>query len=148
MCAYIKDYQKAIKEGEYKMTETKALTKVEEKRSWEEALEKESWVAPLIDIYETNEDYHLVANMPGVAKEDVKVKLEDGDLVIMGRTNFLGELKQKFLMKEIDSSNYYRKFNLSDSVDEKRIDANLENGRLYVHLPKVERVKPKTIDIK
>jgi len=130
------------------MEETKALTRVEERRSWEEALEKESWVAPLIDIYETNDDYFLVANMPGVAKEDVKVKIEEGDLVIMGRTNFLGEFQRKYLVKEIDSSNYYRKFKLSDSVDENKIDAKLENGKLLVHLPKVERVKPKTIEIK
>ena len=130
------------------MEETKALTKVEERRSWEEALEKESWVAPLIDIYETNDDYFLVANMPGVAKEDVKVKVEEGDLVIMGRTDFLGEFQRKYLMKEIDSSNYYRKFKLSESVDEDKIDAKLENGKLFVHLPKVERVKPKNIEIK
>ena len=130
------------------MENTNAITKVEEKRNWEEALEQESWVAPMVDIYETNDDYYLVANMPGVTKEDVKVKLEDGDLVIMGRVNFLGEMKKKYLMKEIDSSNYFRKFKLSDSVDEDKIDAKLENGRLFVFLPKVERVKPKTIEIK
>jgi HSP20 family protein len=130
------------------MEDTKALTKVEDKRSWEEALEKESWVAPLVDIYETTDDYNLVANMPGVSREDVKIKIEEGDLVIMGRTNFLGELQHKFLMKEIDSSNYYRKFKISESIDEDKIDAKLENGRLYVHLPKVERVKPRTIEIK
>lgn len=130
------------------MENTNAVTKVEEKRNWEDALEQESWVAPMVDIYETNDDYYLVANMPGVAKEDVKVKLEDGDLVIMGRVNFLGEMKKKYLMKEIDSSNYFRKFKLSDSVDEDKIDAKLENGRLFVFLPKVERVKPKTIEIK
>lgn len=129
------------------MEDTKALTKVEEKRSWEEALEKESWVAPLVDIYETNDDYFLVANMPGVEKEDVKVKIEEGDLVIMGRVNFLGEMKKKYLMKEIDSSNYYRKFKLSESVDNDKINAKMENGRLNVHLPKVERIKPKTIEI-
>ena len=130
------------------MENTKALTTVEEKRNWEEALEQESWVAPMVDIYETNDDYYLIANMPGVAKEDVKVKLEEGDLVIMGRVNFLGEMKKKYIMKEIDSSNYFRKFKLSDSVDEDKIDAKLENGRLFVFLPKVERVKPKTIEIK
>jgi HSP20 family protein len=130
------------------MEETKALTTVEEKRSWEEALEKESWVAPLVDIYETNDDYYLVANMPGVEKENVKVKIEEGDLVIMGRVNFMGEMKRKYIMKEIDSSNYYRKFKLSDSVDNEKINAKMESGRLLVHLPKVERIKPKTIEIK
>lgn len=130
------------------MEDIKALTTVDEKRNWEEALEREAWAAPMVDIYETNDDYYLVANMPGVSKEDVKVKLEDGDLVIMGRVNYLGELNRKYLMKEIDSSNYFRKFKLSDSVDKDKIDAKLENGRLLVYLPKVERVKPKNIEIK
>ena len=130
------------------MEETKALTTVEEKRSWEEALENESWVAPMVDIYETHDDYFLVANMPGVSKEDIQVKIEDGDLIIMGRLDFTTEMQRKYIMKEIDSSNYYRKFKLSDSVNESKIDAKLDNGRLYVNLPKVERVKPKTIQIK
>ena len=129
------------------MEETKNIATVEETKSWDEALEQESWVAPLVDIYETNDEYYLVGNMPGVAKEDVKLKIEEGNLIIMGRANNLGELDQKYLMKEIDSNNYYRKFKLSDSVDETKIDAKLENGRLLVHLPKVERVKPKTIEI-
>lgn len=129
------------------MEETNLLTNVEEKRSWEEALEKESWVAPLIDIYETNDDYFIVANMPGVNKEDVKIKVEDGDLVIMGRINFSDVLNKKYLLKEIDPSNYYRKFKLSDSINEEKIVATLENGRLQINLPKLERVKPRTIEI-
>ena len=130
------------------MEETKEMTQVVENRSWEEALEKESWVAPLIDIYETEDDYYILASMPGVKKEDVKIKIEDGDLVLMGRINYAEEMNKKYLLKEIDPSNYYRKFKLSDSVDEEKIVAKLENGRLQVHLPKVERVKPRTIEIK
>lgn len=130
------------------MENTNQLTKVEETKTWEDALEKESWVAPLIDIYETNDDFFLVANMPGVSREDVKVKIEEGDLIIMGRINFKDEMSRKYILKEIDSSNFYRKFKLSESVDEEKIDAKLENGRLTIHLPKVERVKPKTIEIK
>jgi HSP20 family protein len=139
---------KSKNKGDITMEETKALTRVEEKRSWEEALEMESWVAPMVDIYETEDDYFLVANMPGVSREDVKVKIDDGDLIIMGRLDFPSEIQRKYLMKEIDSSNFYRKFKLSESVDDGKIDAKLENGRLMVHLPKVERVKPKTIEIK
>ncbi|MBK7106200.1 MAG: Hsp20/alpha crystallin family protein [Ignavibacteriae bacterium] len=130
------------------MEDTKVLTQVDETKSWEEALETESWVAPLIDIYETNDDYFIVANMPGVNKEDVKIKVEDGDLVIMGRTNFSDVLNKKYLLKEIDPSNYYRKFKLSDSVNEEKIVASIDNGRLTINLPKVERVKPRTIEIK
>ena len=48
---------------------------VTNKKSWDEALERESWIAPLVDIYETQDDYFLSAQMPGVKKEDVKMKL-------------------------------------------------------------------------
>ncbi|MCB0732882.1 MAG: Hsp20/alpha crystallin family protein, partial [Ignavibacteriae bacterium] len=74
------------------MEQTKELTQVDEKRSWEDALEQESWVAPLVDLYETNDDYFIVAAMPGVGKEDVKVKVEDGNLIIMGRINYMEEM--------------------------------------------------------
>ncbi len=130
------------------MTDTKELTKVEETNSWEHALENESWMAPLVDIYETDNDYYLIANMPGVKREDVKIKLEDGDLIIMGRKHLADEENRRYLMKEIDSGNYYRKFNLSESIDDEKIEAAMENGILKIHLPKVERVKPKTIEIK
>ncbi len=130
------------------MAETKEYTKVEESNSWEYALENESWIAPLVDIYETDDDYVLIANMPGVNREDVKIKLEDGDLIIMGRKRSTEVENRRYLMKEIDSSNYYRKFKLSESVDDDKIDASMEKGRLKIHLPKVERVKPKTIEIK
>ncbi|PID58972.1 MAG: heat-shock protein Hsp20 [Ignavibacteriae bacterium] len=130
------------------MEETKDLVKVNETRSWEDAIEKESWIAPMVDIYETSDDYNLVANMPGVTKENVKIKVEEESLIIMGRTDFLAEISKKYIVKEIDSSNYYIKFKLADSVNSDKIDAKMENGRLYVTLPKLERVKPRTIEIK
>ncbi len=110
-------------------------------------MKKNRGLRHLIDIYETNDDYFIVANMPGVSKEDVKIKVEDGDLVIMGRINFSDVLNKKYLLKEIDPSNYYRKFKLSDSINEEKIVATLENGRLTINLPKLERVKPRTIEI-
>jgi HSP20 family protein len=130
------------------MTDKKEMVDVKTKRSWDEALEKESWVAPLIDIYETTDDYFLTAQMPGVSKEDMKIKLEEGHLVIMGRVNYNETDDRKYVMKETETGNFYRRFKISDSIDEQIIDATLENGILHVKLPKHDRVKPKTIEIK
>jgi HSP20 family protein len=137
------------------MTETKEMVResvpmgeVKTKKSWEEALEKESWIAPLIDIYETIDDFFLTAQMPGVKKEDVKIKLEEGNLVIMARIDYEMNTIHKYVLKEIETGNFYRRFKISDSIDESRIDAKLDNGILNVKLPKHERVKPKTIEIK
>ena len=130
------------------MVDNKDAVAVQEKKSWDEALEKESWVAPLVDIYETNDDFFLEAYMPGVSKENTKIKLEDGNLVLMGRIDYAVAIAKKFVLKETETGNYYRKFKISQSIDESKIDASLENGILRVKLPKHDRVKPKSIDIK
>ncbi len=130
------------------MAENKEMVKVEEKKSWEQALEKESWVAPLVDIYETDDDFYLLAYMPGIKKENVKIKLEDGSLVIMGRINYDEEISRNYILKETETGNYYRKFKISDTINESKIKAHLEDGILTVQLPKHERIKPKTIEIK
>ena len=130
------------------MTDKKEMVDVKTKRSWDEALEKESWVAPLIDIYETSDDYFLTAQMPGVSKEEMKIKLEEGHLVIMGRVNYKDSEDRRYIMKETETGNFYRRFKISDSIDEQKIDASLENGILNIKLPKHDRVKPKIIEIK
>lgn len=130
------------------MTDNKEVVTVKEEKSWEEALENESWVAPLVDIYETEDDFYLTAIMPGVEKKDVKIKMEEGNLILMGRINYNETLNRKYVLKESESGNYYRKFKISDSVDNTKIDASFENGILNVKLPKHERIKPKNIEIK
>ncbi len=130
------------------MADTKEMVDVSQPKTWDEALERESWIAPLVDIYETNDDYFLTALMPGVNKENVKIKLEEGQLVIMGRIDYDNAVNRRYVLHETEIGNYYRRFKISSSVDESKIDAKLENGILNVKLPKHERVKPKTIEIK
>jgi HSP20 family protein len=130
------------------MVESKEMVEEKTGRSWEESLENESWVAPLADIYETEDDFYLTANMPGSSKENIKIKLEDGSLIVMGRINYDEVKERKYIMKETEFGNYYRKFKITDSIDENKIDASYESGQLIVKLPKHDRVKPKTISIK
>ena len=119
-----------------------------EKNSWEEALEKEAWICPLIDIYENEDNYFIGANMPGVSKENIKVKLEDGSLEIMGKINFEEALNRSYVLRENKIGNYYRKFKISNNIDTDKIDAAIEKGQLTVKLPKHERIKPRSIDIR
>mgnify|MGYP001312246002 CR=1 FL=1 len=131
------------------MAEVKEMQEVKTQKSWEEALENESWVAPLVDIYETDDEFFLNAYIPGVKKENLKIKLEDNHLVIMGRIdNYDEAVNRKYVLKETEVGNFYRRFKISDSIDESKIDAKLENGVLEIRLPKHERVKPRTIEIK
>lgn len=129
------------------MTDTKDLVKVESNSSWDEALEKESWIAPMVNIYETDDDFHMEAFMPDVDRDKIKVKLEEGSLVIMGRINYDEAINRKYILNEYTVGNYYRKFRISDSIDNNKIEAKFENGVLSVKLPKHDRVKPRTIEI-
>lgn len=129
------------------MTDEKAMVKVEEKTNWDEAFEKESWVAPKTNIYETLDDYFLTIDMPGVSKKDIKVELEKGSLLVMARIDYENVLSRKYILQENEIGNFYRKYNISDSVDSNKIEAQFENGQLIVTLPKHERIKPKTIAI-
>ncbi len=124
------------------------VLKVEEKQSWETILENESCYAPLVDIYETNDEFILSADMPGVKKEDVNLKIEDGSMMLFGKINYQDALNRRYLLKEKEIGHFFRKFKVSDTIDESKISAQFENGQLMVVLPKHERIKPRTINIK
>lgn len=131
------------------MAENKELISVKDKtQDWEKILETEAVVAPFADIYETNDDYILSANLPGVARDNVKLKLEEGSLSIFGRINYESLANRKYILNENEIGNYYRKFKISNSIDESKIEARFENGQLVVKLPKHDRIKPRTIEIK
>jgi len=131
------------------MSDNKDMVSLKEKeQSWEEVLDSEAVIAPFVDIYENDDDFVLVANMPGVARNDVKLKLEEGSLSIFGKVNY-DELKnRKYILNENEVGNFFRKFRISNSVDETKIEARFDNGQLILKLPKHDRIKPRTIEIK
>jgi HSP20 family protein len=120
----------------------------EEKQSWEDLLTNEVSYVPLVDIYETNDEFVLTADMPGVKKEDVNLKIEEGSMLIFGKIAYRELLNRKFILKEKETGHFFRKFKISDTIDETKVTAKFENGQLMVVLPKHERVKPRTISIK
>lgn len=120
----------------------------EDKQSWENLISAEVSYAPLVDIYETDNEFVLTADMPGVKKEDVNLKLEEGSMLIFGRIDYQNLLNRKFILKEKETGHFFRKFKISDSIDESKVSAKFEDGQLIVILPKHERVKPRTINIK
>lgn len=115
--------------------------------SWDYALEHETWITPIIDIFETDDNFTVIAKMPGVEKENLKIKLEDGNLVIMGRIDYENLMNKNYVLKESEIGNYYRKLKLSKGIDLDKIDAQLTNGQLLVLLPKQSGIKPKSIEI-
>jgi len=119
----------------------------EKVNSWDYALEHETWITPIIDIFESDDNFTVIAKMPGVEKENLKIKLEDGNLVIMGRIDYENLMNKNYVLKESEIGNYYRKLKLSKGIDLDKIDAQLTNGQLLVLLPKQSGIKPKSIEI-
>lgn len=130
------------------MEKENILMKVEESVSWEKAFETEEWKEPFTNIFETDDDYVLIVDIPGVQKENLKLKVEDSSLILMARIDYKNANRQNYILRESQVSNYYRKYNLSDSIEIEKTEAELVDGQLKIKLPKHERVKPRTIEIK
>ena len=130
------------------MTENKELIKVDENQNWEEVLDTENWISPLVDVFETKDDFILSANMPGVERKNIKLKLEDQNLIIIGKIDYQSKINRNYILQESEIGNYYRKFKIADTIDTSKIEAKFDNGQLSVKLAKSERIKPITINIK
>lgn len=102
---------------------------------------------PRVDIYETENELTLFAEMPGVRPEDVDLHYEQGELVMRARVRPRSEGKH-LLLQEYEEGDFYRAFNIHESIDASRISADCKNGVLIIHLPKAEAVKPRQITVK
>jgi HSP20 family protein len=102
---------------------------------------------PTADIYETNDALNVVLEMPGVEKNSVEVRVEDGVLKIDGRLDFSKYQGLQPLYTEYNVGHYSRSFRLSSKIDQNKIGAELKDGVLSLVLPKVEEAKPRTIQV-
>ena len=99
---------------------------------------------PRVDILETEQELVLLADLPGVKPADVDVRFENGELTIHGRRNATNPGKRRALW-EYEPAHYHRSFRLSEDVAAEKIEAELKNGVLTVHLPKAEAARPRKI---
>ena len=131
------------------MSENKEIIAVKELNynSIDEILRRENNVQPATDIYENNDEYVLIANMPGVSRSEIQVKVIDESLIIFGRINYSEALNKDYILNENEIGNYFRKFKIADSIEKAKISAKYDNGQLIVNLPKSEKVKARTIDV-
>lgn len=104
-------------------------------------------VLPRVDILETDDELLLVADLPGVQPQDVDVRFENGELALHGRRHPRFPDKQR-VRWEAENANFYRVFRVTEYVAGDKISAELKNGVLTVHLPKVETAKPRRIAVK
>ena len=104
---------------------------------------------PPVDIHETEKEFLVQAEIPEVKKDDVKITIEDGVLTIQGERRAEKEEKGKrFHRMERVYGTFLRSFSLPTEVEESKALAEFKDGMLTLHLPKSERAKPKTIEVK
>jgi HSP20 family protein len=110
---------------------------------------RENWY-PEVDIEETENDYIVSLDLPGMKKDDVKISFHDDILTISG--------EKKVEKKEEDNGNYHyferrfgkfeRSFRINSDIISDKIEATMKDGVLIVNLPKAEIAKPKQIEVK
>lgn len=102
---------------------------------------------PRVDIVETDAELTLFAEVPGVRPEDVDLRYEKGELLLHGRVPPRQE-RLAMLLQEYEEGDFYRAFTIHESINAERISAECKNGVLTMHLPKVEAVRPRQIQVK
>ena len=102
---------------------------------------------PLADIFEDDQKLTLLADMPGVKPEDLKIDLRDNVLTMIGDVEPPEEKDEVEVVREYRTGRYYRQFTISDVIDQGKIDAVLTDGVLRLNLPKAEAAKPRRIEV-
>lgn len=119
-----------------------------ERRSDSEATRAAIVYRPDTDIYETNDHVVLVADLPGVAPDDVAITLERRVLSIRGRVGQQPHEGYRRVYAEYGEGDFERVFTLSEDIDRDHIEASHKDGVLTLQLPKAATVKTRKIDVK
>jgi HSP20 family molecular chaperone IbpA len=102
---------------------------------------------PAVDIFETERELTLLADLPGVKAKDLKIDLKDNVLTLTADETPLENPGEKDVIREYRTGTYYRQFSLSDTIDQSKIQAGLKEGVLKLTLPKVEAATPRKINV-
>jgi len=129
------------------MSETRVLQQKERPAATTPESTRGVQYTPRVDICETVNELMLYADVPGVRPEDVDLRYQQGELHLHCRVQ-PRHRDAEFLLQEYGVGDFYRVFTIHESIDSTRIEAGCKNGVLVVHLPKMEAVKPRQINVK
>ena len=129
---------------------TQQELQVQQKREVDKAQESTTPMRaflPTTDIFETEDALTVVLEMPGVARDNVEVSVENGMVTVEGRINFDKYEGLLPVYSEYNIGPYRRSFRVSSRVDADRITAEMRDGVITLVLPKVEEAKPRRIEV-
>jgi len=131
------------------MAEKTVATRAQDKTpssSREDTRSQERYITPPVDIYDTTDGLVVQADLPGVAKEGLDVRVENNLLTIRGKAAHVAPGDPVY--REYGLVNFFRQFELNDRVDQSKISAELKHGVLTLSLPKAEEAKPRKIEVR
>ena len=104
--------------------------------------------SPAVDIFENESAITVFADMPGVKAQDLKVDLRESVLTLTAQVTPPETAREADVLREYESGTFFRQFSLSETIDQTKIDAQLNSGVLRLELPKVERARPRQISVR
>jgi HSP20 family molecular chaperone IbpA len=104
-------------------------------------------IVPACDVYENKDEILVIADVPGIEADAMKINLEKGELVLEAHRD--GSAKEgAFLGAEWGSCEFRRRFSTPSGIDANKIRAELKDGVMHLHLPKSEALKPRQIAVR
>ena len=103
-------------------------------------------VAPAVDIYENEHEYLVLADLPGVPHDGIRIRFENGELQLDATRQ--DERADDYVGNEILAADYRRLFRIPETVDSEKIDAKVKDGVLHLVLPKASKARPRQISVK
>ncbi|MGM0426257.1 MAG: Hsp20/alpha crystallin family protein [Thermodesulfobacteriota bacterium] len=103
---------------------------------------------PAVDIFETDTELTLLADMPGVKINNLNIDLNENVLTLDGDVESPEGADETDIIREYRTGKYQRQFTLSQVIDQSKIDAELKDGVLQLKLPKIEAATPRKITVK
>jgi len=103
---------------------------------------------PAVDIFETDKEITLLADMPGVKAEDLNIDLNDNVLTLDGDVTAPENAAEVDVIREYRTGKYYRQFSLSQVIDQEKIKAEVKDGVLRLTLSKVKAATQRKIAVK
>lgn len=102
---------------------------------------------PPVDVFENDDQYLLILDMPGTDKDSIEVSAESDTLTVTGKVHQVSE-EWKPILREFEMSDYKREFSIGNKVNRDKIEASYNNGVLTITLAKSEQAKPRKIEVK
>ncbi len=101
--------------------------------------------APNVDIFETEKEIVLLADVPGVNATSLGIDLKDNTLTLTGDVKQESITGGEEILSEYQVGSYFRQFTLTEMINQDKIEAELKNGVLRLTLPKIEKALPRRI---